>query len=102
MLVGFIDIPIAFPYRSLVKFYGEPLYHRGCRLVCVFERPARNQSVACSTVIGNLPIFDSKNRGMGSKIAAALSRPSASWPFTTPGSGGLLWRNTNGSPVRSS
>jgi hypothetical protein len=68
------------PYRSLVKSYGEPLHHRGYQLVCVIERPARNQSVACSTVIGNLPISDSENEGvMGSKIAATLSIASASW-----------------------
>ena len=58
--------------------------------------------LACSTVIGNLPISDSENEGVGSKIAAPLSRASASWPFTNLGPFGLLWRNTDSSPVRSS
>jgi hypothetical protein len=75
---------------SLVKSYGEPLHHRGYQLVCVFERAARNQSVACSTVIGNLPISDSENEGMGSKIAAPRSRASASWPFTNLGPSGCF------------
>jgi hypothetical protein len=70
------------PYRSLVKSYGESVRHRGYQLVCIIERPARNQSVACSPVIGNLSIADSGNEGMGSKIAATLSIASASWLFT--------------------
>ena len=43
-----------------------------------------------STVIGNLPISDSENEGMGSKIAVPLSRASASWPFTQLGPSGCF------------
>src|ERR1035437_3454117 len=59
--------------RSLVgKTFRESLHHRSYQLVCFFDRPAwlvhGNQSVPCSTAIGNLPSPIQKTRAWALRL----------------------------------